>query len=856
MAWLAATAIYDPSEAATSPIASTDPIAALANSATTGRPAPPAVTELFALTIRMNQTETGLVLPVMRREGRWLMDRDDLARLPARPPQGWDALPLLVALDQEGGFATRFDANEQILELEVPASWLAHQVTKMGEPSDRSPAPPMTGPAGLVVNYDVNYSQSVDFSRPETNAGQLAALTEIRLFNEGTGVLSHTQLNQVGYAADGVGRQTRSVRLESWWQETRPDTLFKWRFGDGITDSGTGMRPIRFGGIWLGSDFDLQPYRTTNVLPSWFGSVNLPSTVDVYIDGMRRYHAQVPPGAVALDAVPGVTGSGMATVVLTDVLGRMQTIELPFYATTRLLKEGMLDWSASLGVARLGYGQESNHYDSTLVGSGRVRYGFSSFVTGEFSAEATEGVRTLGLLGVVGIGQFGILAPRLSASDASHPDGHGYFGGSQLGLGYEWSNRRFSLNLDYTRSTAGYRDVASRFGSYWASLTQRAGLGWNLARYGMVGLSWIRQIEHNGHEGRYLSANWYRSFAPNWGVQLTVSRSLTAQNETIAVLGVTRMLGQRRSTNVNHQMGRDRSNTSVALTQSMTAEARESWRVQAATGNGDPSAQLDLAREWSRLRGQAQLYARGERLSGWAGAQGALAWVGGHRLAARSLPDAFALVSTAGVPDVPIRLENRLIGQSDSEGLLVTPLYSWISNRVSVDALDLPPDLRIDTVQQQVVGRGKAGSLIRFPLRRVRAATVVLVDEVGRPLEQGLLVRRVSGKADVGAAALAAASAVADPGAAAARSAGTAAAAADAKAEAGFASDAVPDASATQMGYDGELWLEGLDEHDNQLEVGDPSRRCVARFDFPTDASTPTRIGPVICHQDMTREMI
>ena len=162
-----------------------------------------------------------------------------------------------------------------------------------------------------------------------------------RLFEEIIDAPETNQLNQFRQGGLDGGWGGNSVRLDTRWEETRPDALLRWQFGDGITDGGTGMRSIRFGGLRIGTDFDLQPYRTTSTLPTWFGSVALPSTVDVYIDGMRRYHAQVPPGAVALDAVPGITGSGQASVVVTDALGRMQTFEFPFYSTTRLLQPGL-----------------------------------------------------------------------------------------------------------------------------------------------------------------------------------------------------------------------------------------------------------------------------------------------------------------------------------------------------------------------------------------------------------------------------------------------------------------------------------------------------------------------------------
>ena len=86
-------------------------------------------------------------------------------------------------------------------------------------------------------------------------------------------------------------------------------------------------------------------------MPAYFGSVALPSTVDLFIDGMRRYRGDVPPGPFALDAIPRINGSGEATLVVTDALGRSQTIAFPFYASARLLLPGLSRWSLAAGIA-------------------------------------------------------------------------------------------------------------------------------------------------------------------------------------------------------------------------------------------------------------------------------------------------------------------------------------------------------------------------------------------------------------------------------------------------------------------------------------------------------------------------
>lgn len=795
-------------------------------------PASPA-SAVHALTIRLNRADSGWVLPVIRRGERWYMSRENLRRLPLRPPQGWDALPTLIALDREHGFEVEYDLVEQRIELTAPVSWLGHRYTYIGGAPVEAAEAPTNGPSGLVLNYDLGASQSIGGQAGEGRATRLALATDWRWFDQGTGTLSHSQLNQFhrqgydggigGAGADGSWRGN-SVRLDTRWQQSRPDRMLRWQLGDGVTDAGTGNHALRFGGLKVGTDFELQPYLATGALPTWYGAVALPSTVDLYIDGLRRYHGQAAPGTIALDTIPGISGGGQATIVVTDVLGRRRVIEFPFYATSKLLREGLTSWSLSIGHARLGYGLESNRYDERLLATGRVRHGLTRQVTAGASFEASEGVRNLGFLGAWAPGRAGVLTPTFAISDASEPLTGRILGGSRLGLGYEWGNRWLSFNTEATRTTAGYRDVASLYGARWARSMTRFSLGWSLGMQGSMGVNWVRQTEFNGRDGRYLSANWYRSIGSDWGISVALSRTRAERSETVGWLAITRTLGPRLTATVQQTAGSGHDGTTLSLSRMMTADDRDSWRLQATTAGDRPAVQADYTAETSIARGQAQVYARGNDFSGWLGAQGAVAWMAGHRLAARSIPDAFGLVSTDGVAGVTVRVENRRIGETNGEGLLIAPLYGWLKSRVSVDALALPADLQIEAPQRQIVGRGQAGSLLRFAMRRTRAATISLVDEAGQPLPLGSSVDLATAVAALSSTAASEAD-PALPGASLAARAGI----------------------RPMVGYDGEVWLDDLAETGNRVEVRlTPRQRCEARFDLPAKAG-PSRLGPVTC---------
>lgn len=101
----------------------------------------------------------------------------------------------------------------------------------------------------------------------------------------------------------------------------------------------------------------------------------------------------------------------------------------------------------------------------------------------------------------------------------------------------------------------------------------------------------------------------------------------------------------------------------------------------------------------------------------------------------------FAIVSTDQVADVPVRLENRLIGKTNRKGyLLLDHLNPYQHNSVAVDTLDLPINLKIETTQQDAVPRQSSGVFIRFPMYQVKTVQFQAVDSQGKNLSVGTSV--------------------------------------------------------------------------------------------------------------------
>ncbi|KND61953.1 Sigma-fimbriae usher protein [Candidatus Burkholderia verschuerenii] len=117
---------------------------------------------------------------------------------------------------------------------------------------------------------------------------------------------------------------------------------------------------------------------------------------------------------------------------------------------------------------------------------------------------------------------------------------------------------------------------------------------------------------------------------------------------------------------------------------------------------------------------------------------GSLVFMAGDVLAGRRIDDAFAVVDTNGVPNVPVLHENRLIGTTNSAGHLLVPnLLAYDANHLSIDPLRLPATMSISSTNLNVSPQARAGVLARFSIASFSGAQLKLVDEKGRPLAPG-----------------------------------------------------------------------------------------------------------------------
>jgi len=692
-----------------------------------------------------------------------------------------------VALGSLPGLEVDYLVSTQQLQLNAPLSLLSLPTTKLWAGPSQTPPTAMAS-QGALLNYDVYFNHDGD--------NRLAsAANEFRIFGFGSGVFSHTSVTRAQRTAN-TDWHSETVALDTFGEWSFPEDATRLILGDTVSGGLNWSRPIRFGGIQFSRNFRLQPYRTTSPLASFVGKATLPSSVELYIDGLRRYQSEVPIGPFELNTVPGITGAGQAQVVTTDILGRTTTIDIPFYNSQRLLAKGLSDWSLNLGVVHEDYGLRSFAYDDQLVATSSIRYGASNELTLEGHAETGGSL----LNGGVGI----VWQPRLAGviSLAHARSNEGSASGHQTAWRYSWSNTRFNFSAASQRSFGNYRDVASHYGSPPPKISEQVLAGIHTVSLGNVGVNATRfhAGDDDGRPSRYAGMYWSKSISRGVFLNLSYNQNLNNSEDRNLQLGINISFDRDYQFNSSVQRNAKKESYRASLQRSLPSDGGYGWRVQGGRNDSYTHALAEGSWQGNYGRLDAGVARTGERNATYAQASGGLVWMNRQAFASRRINDSFAVVVTGGIADIPVKLENRVIGYTDESGsLLVTRLNAWQRNKLSIDPMDLPADNRVTTVDQIATPSDRAGTLVQFSVEKVRAAIVSLTDVNGNPLPVASRVHQENR----------------------------------------------PNSYAV-VGFDGETYLEGLQDK-NRLRVNTPDGICHVEFDYPKSQAPISHIGPVQC---------
>ncbi len=689
-----------------------------------------------------------------------------------------------VPLSTIAGLRYEYKQDIQRIVLSAPLSTLDLETTQLS--NELSPDIEVSTGTGLLLNYDLYGWYSSERYR------SFSAFSELRFFNP-LGVLSNTTLFKTSSGNRRMPGERNSVRLDTQWETSWPQSAISLRLGDTHTAALSWSRATRIGGIQLSRNFALQPYFSTAPLPSFLGAADIPSNAELYVNGVKQYENQVPAGPFEIQTMPYISGAGNATLVLTDTMGKQRTLQLPFYSSTLLLKKGLADWSLEAGYVRRSYGLRSFDYGHDPVYSGSIRYGVSNEITAEAHTEGTRSLVNYGAGVSARLGQLGVISGSYSSSRNENVSGHLY------SAGYQWQGKHFYVNANLKTAQQSYKDIATLYGAEVPQTNQIISAGVNMGRWGQLGVSWIKLKYFAQQSSRYLNVYWSKQLNNSVNLALNYNKDLGAAGNQTLFLGVSINLEKGYSGYLSSTlMGDNNPSYSASLYKRTQEDHGLSWslRTQYDTGAANAYASADYLSRYGEYSAGVQT-GKGNH-TGYLNATGALVLMSGGAFASRQIDDGFAVVSTNGVQNVPVKLENREYGKTNSNGLLiVTPLNAYQRNRVSIDPSALPANVMIDKVDTNVSTQRKSGTRVLFKVAPVSAATVVVQDRSGRNIPLGTQV-------------------------------------------------VLNNSEEAVVGYDGIVYLEKLQRH-NLLQLRMQGGDCRILFDYTNTEETIPRLGPLTC---------
>jgi outer membrane usher protein len=754
--------------------------------------AEPVGDETLLLDVRINGQPTGKIGEFVMRRGRLLVRPSELRDLGFRVS---DAVLLgthdLIALSDVHGLSWNLDEKNLILNitagdgvlqptmLQAPAmqAMLGHREIESG--------------TGVTLNYDTVGTYSGG------RAGGTGSV-DLRAFTP-RGVASSSWLGFAGTSSINSA-STSAVRLDSTYSFADVNSMRRYSVGDYITSSLSWSRPIRLEGVQVNSDFSMRPDLITFPMPTIGGSAAVPSTVQVLTDGNVAATSEVGAGPFQVPQLPVVSGAGTISMTVTNALGQQVTVTQPFYASSSLLAPGLQTFALQSGVARRNWGTISNSYGK-MAGAGIYRRGLTSKFTVEGTVEGTPGTLLAGAGGVQQVSHYGVVN---FAAAASSGWGHS---GAEIVAGAQRIGRVFSLGGSAILATHNFRDVAAMNGdgilrkqiSGFASLYFR--------RFGSMGAAYggldqdaapvqVPRLITPGQHSHIVSANYSIQIHHITFYASEFKDVSTAQGNGGLQGGIMIPFGRRSSVNVS---GTSDGNAQVQAEQSAALIGEWGYNAYVSAGNTN------------RAFGQAQYKSRvglvtagadrsGDTTTLRIETQGALSLVDRGLFPSNTIYDSFAIVDTAPVSHVHVLQENRDVGRTNSAGRLLVPdLRSFDLNHLAITAIDVPPDVTLDTATREMRPQDRSGIVVKFPVKFSHAALLQLWDERGKPMP-------------LGSTATLAATGVSVP-----------------------------------IGYDGNAYVEDLSAR-NEVRIERPDgKRCTVSFEYKTVAGEIPSIGPLRC---------
>lgn len=495
----------------------------------------------------------------------------------------------------------------------------------------------------------------------------------------------------VSLNVDPLNEDKKVAILEAYREKSDPESMTKYRVGTNSSYGGSWGSSARYVGVSYKTDHSLQNDFVKYPTNVFTGVAEIPGTAELFINGTKVLEKELDAGKFSIDNIySGNTGAGEATLVVTDINGKVVTVSAPLLGTPMNIKKGLSEYSVDFGFI------SAKDLDiGDLYGSGSYMYGLSDNLTLKAQAEATQNGQHIGV-GAIYASPFGTVYGDLAAGQ------DGYLGK----LGYVYRMDRFGFGAEYTKSsdfasiiTNNLREDELKFTANY-KINDKVSTAFNYAK---VGDNDRKSLQLNGQLGKNTSG-FLSIESHNGSPYLFAGLNMSLGATQGAKVSYSQDENSKRMQEEYYYDNREYTGFGVSVRNSHDLENTDAGM----------NTNVDLRYRNMRVDTSVQLNKSKEDLSADFNIQGGAVVHKGDVYFTRPIGSSYAVVET-NAPDMPIQLNNITMDVTRSDGVAILPnMPSQLDNKVSIPVDQLPDDYIVDNNEVLTSAMPKSHSVVTF----------------------------------------------------------------------------------------------------------------------------------------------
>ena len=608
------------------------------------------------------------------------------------------------------GITVEDDYSLQAIKINFPVSYFEDQAY------DLEVLQPAKADFGGFINYNLFYSRD---SRDQ----------EFNTFSE-VGVFKDYWLfkNAFLYRNEPEGQEKKFLRVRSSLDFEFPDRFLRLTLGDTTSPYNTLNSSFRFGGLSLGTIYTDRPDFVYWNIPALNGSASLPSTVDLYINGINLYKDSVVPGNYNLPAGSIVNQAGDAQIVVEDILGNKTVRSFPVYINNRLLKPRLNEYNISLGKLRYNYDYVDNDYREFFTKLFfRRGLTFSTTLGGDLLY--SEKVSNFDLLWTQGVSKYFLLDTAFSVSKDDKENQRGYAGSVAITRDFE----NWSLGINSRYFTKKYEYLSED--DYSSNLKTSDIIYFNFSNLKIIdslNLSYIQQSSYATEDffeddrkifdiraSKKLTDNLYTSFGffkdfgegDDGGFNIAFSYDWEGKGQVY--------------------LDHDTDNNETGLSYSRRTMTQNGFDYVLGVNQRDNEVNYNAYGLWKTSIGNLQLSHDEfeDQRNSQAVFDGALVWLGNKVAFTKYADNAFALVNVDQHPELDIYRSATLVGSTNNNGyMFIHNIIPYINYDISFDHNQLSMEETFTHSSKKIIGLDQRGYKLDFPIHKTKRIPLRIKD--------------------------------------------------------------------------------------------------------------------------------